>query len=228
MLRVTIEHVEKRNTLVGEGSCQRSRAFGKGRKLALLLSEAAEQRDVCDRRNKRDRKAGRRHQIRGPRRCAIHCEYLPREASRPFAGRRRTTGVMEPLEQLRSKIAGFPGYDDEVERRRSDAYVRSYLGEALADLLARNVLEPAQREQVDGLLLRVGFADPHNFAAHPVPGAPDSTKEGAVAAADAATVTLADRASSIDAASAAPYLDDVSAALDQRDAAIRAAELKMP
>jgi hypothetical protein len=135
---------------------------------------------------------------------------------------------MEPLELLRSKIAGFPGYDDEFERRRSDAYVRSYLGEALADLIARNVLEPAQREQADGLLLRVGFADPHAFVAHHVPGAPDSTKEGAVAAADAATVTLADRASSIDAASAAAYLDDVTAALDQRDAAIRAAELRMP
>jgi hypothetical protein len=135
---------------------------------------------------------------------------------------------MEPLEQLRSKIAGFPGYDDEIERRRSDAYVRSYLGEALADLIARNVLEPAQREQADGLLLRVGFADPHAFVAHHVPGAPAPTEEGAVAAADAATVTLADRAPSVDAASAAAYLDDVTAALDRRDAAIRAAELKMP
>ena len=136
---------------------------------------------------------------------------------------------MEPLEQLRSKIAGFPGYDDELERRRSDAYVRSYLGEALADLIARNVLEPAQREQADGLQLRVGFADPHAFVAHHVPGAPaDSTKESAVAAADAATVALADRASCVDAASAAAYLNDVTATLDQRDVAIRAAELKMP
>ncbi|MGA7095182.1 MAG: hypothetical protein WBX23_14260, partial [Candidatus Cybelea sp.] len=71
---------------------------------------------------------------------------------------------MEPLEQLRAKISDFPGYDGELQRRLSDEYVRSYLGEALADLAARGVLPPELRERADDLILRVGFADQHAFA----------------------------------------------------------------
>jgi hypothetical protein len=135
---------------------------------------------------------------------------------------------MEPLEQLRAKISGFPGYDGELQRRLSDEYVRSYLGEALADLAARGVLLPELRERVDEIVLRVGFADQHAFAAHAGGKTPDSSDESAVAAADAATVALADRAASLDAASAAGYLEQVTAALDKRDAAIRAAAPTMP
>jgi hypothetical protein len=141
---------------------------------------------------------------------------------------RRTTGVMEPLEQLRAKISGFPGYDGELDRRLSDEYVRSYLGEALADLVARGVLSPELRERADEVILRVGFADQHAFAAHAAAKTRNWGDESAVAAADAATVALADRAASLDAASAAGYLDQVTAALDERDAAIRAAAPTMP
>ncbi|MGA9944377.1 MAG: hypothetical protein WBP75_04990, partial [Candidatus Cybelea sp.] len=101
---------------------------------------------------------------------------------------------MELLEQLRAKISGFPGYDGELERRLSDEYVRSYLGEALADLAARDVLPPELRERVDEAILRVGFATQHAFAAHARGKPPDARDESAVAAADAATVALADRA----------------------------------
>ncbi|MFZ0031019.1 MAG: hypothetical protein WAK84_04010 [Candidatus Cybelea sp.] len=135
---------------------------------------------------------------------------------------------MELLEQLRAKISGFPGYDGELERRLSDEYVRSYLGEALADLAARDVLPPELRERVDEAILRVGFANQHAFAAHARGKTPDARDESAVAAADAATVALADRAASLDAASAASYLDQVTATLDKRDAAIRAAAPTMP
>lgn len=131
---------------------------------------------------------------------------------------------MEPLEQLRAKIADFPGYDGDMERRRSDEYVRSYLGEALASLASRHALPPDLQERVDALVLRVGFADPRAFTLHHIvshKGEPDGG--GAVAAADAATVELADEATSVDAASASRYLDDVTALLDRRDAAIRAA-----
>lgn len=135
---------------------------------------------------------------------------------------------MELLEQLRAKISGFPGYDGELERRLSDEYVRSYLGEALADLAARDVLPPELRERVDEAILRVGFANQHAFAAHARGKTPDARDESAVAAADAATVALADRAASLDGASAASYLDQVTATLDKRDAAIRAAAPTMP
>jgi hypothetical protein len=135
---------------------------------------------------------------------------------------------MELLEQLRAKISGFPGYDGELERRLSDEYVRSYLGEALAELASRDVLPPELRERVDAVILRVGFADQHAFAAHARGKTSDAGDESAVAAADTATVALADRAASLDAASAASYLDQVTTTLDKRDAAIRAAAPTMP
>jgi hypothetical protein len=136
---------------------------------------------------------------------------------------------MEPLEQLRAKIAGFPGYDGDLERRHSDEYVRSYLGEALAELTARCPLTSELQQRVDALLLRVGFADPRAFVMHHATATTsESTDGGSVAAADAVTVALADRAATLDAASAAHYLDEVAAALDEREAAIRTAALKMP
>ena len=89
------------------------------------------------------------------------------------------------------------------------------------------MLPPELRERVDEAILRVGFADQHAFA-HTRGKTPDASGESAVAAADAATVALADRAASLDAASAASYLDQVTATLDKRDAAIRAAAPTMP
>jgi hypothetical protein len=134
---------------------------------------------------------------------------------------------MEPLEQLRAKIAGFPGYDGDLERRRSDEYVRSYLGEALTELAARCELAPELQQRVDELLLRVGFADPRDFAMHHIIAGKQGTDDGgAVAEADATTVELADRATSLNAASVPGYLDEVIAVLDGREAAIRAATLK--
>ncbi len=130
---------------------------------------------------------------------------------------------MEPLETLREKIAEFPGYDSDVERRRSDEYVRSYLGEALSDLGARCTLSSDVRARLDELILRVGFGDPHAFINHHIVaghGAADGG--GAVAAADVETLELADRAAGLDCAAAAAYLDDVDTLLGRRDAAIRA------
>ncbi len=135
---------------------------------------------------------------------------------------------MEPLELLRAKIAGFPGYDGDIERRHSDEYVRSYLGEALAELEARCELAPDVQQRLDELLLQVGFADPRDFAPQHVIGSENGSSDGGpVGMADAATVELADRAATLAAASVASYLDDVAALLDQREAAIRAASLKM-
>ncbi len=131
---------------------------------------------------------------------------------------------MEALDELRAKIADFPGYGDDLKLRRSDEYVRAYLGEALAGIGTRCELAPDVRQRLDDLLLRVEFADARAFATHRVAGASEP-RDGvhAVAEADVATVALADRAASIDGVSAPLFFDDVVAVLGERDAAIRAA-----
>jgi hypothetical protein len=197
--------------------------------LPLLLRDLAEQRDVCNRRDQRDCETGGRYEIRRPYRCLLHKAYLPRDASRPFGGARRTCAAMDPLEQLRSRIEGFPGYDGDLERRRSDEFARSYLGEALADLIARfGSLPPPLQEHGDALLLRVGFADPKAFAIHhALTGTHSAAYDGDVAVHDLAVVELADRAASLTADELPGYLDEVTAVLDRREVSMRAAAAKL-
>jgi len=134
---------------------------------------------------------------------------------------------MDPLQSVQARIAGFPGYGDDLSRRRSDAYVRSYLGEALASLEARfGTLEPVLQQRFGDLLLRVGFADSESFTTHNGLAERAETKSDpapALAGGDAATLDVADRAQSVDAAAVGQYLDDVTATLDRREAAMRAA-----
>ncbi|MGC1380251.1 MAG: hypothetical protein WA814_04425 [Candidatus Baltobacteraceae bacterium] len=128
---------------------------------------------------------------------------------------------MDPLQRIQAKIADFPGYSNDLDRRRSDEFVRSYLGEALAELEPRlGTLAPAVQQQIDALLLRVGFADQRAFSAHG-DGADVSDEDDGI-------VGLADRARSLDAGSLPSYLDEVSAALDRRDAVLRAAVAPSP
>lgn len=133
---------------------------------------------------------------------------------------------MEPLDFLRSKIAGFPGYDGDLERRHSDEYIRSYLGEALTEFAARCTLTPELQARLDDLVLRLEFADPHDFAVRHNVAAKSVDDGGAVAAADAAGVELADRAVTFEPGAIAQYMDEVAALLDKRAAAIRTAELR--
>jgi hypothetical protein len=135
---------------------------------------------------------------------------------------------MEPLAQLREKIANFPGYDGDLQRRLSDEYVRSYLGEALAELTARCTLPADLQQRADDLMLRVGFADPRDFAGHEIASERSFSNDGgAVSVADVAIVDLADQASSLDVAALPSYFDEVTAALDLREAALRASAAKM-
>lgn len=136
---------------------------------------------------------------------------------------------MDSLEELREKIPGFPGYDGDLERRRSDGLVRSFLGEALADLTLRcGPLSAELTQRVDALLLRVGFADPKAFAVHNVFARMQASAgdDGALAALDVAVLAVADQASTIAPDAVAQYLDDVTATLDRRDATMRAAATK--
>jgi hypothetical protein len=133
---------------------------------------------------------------------------------------------VEPLDFLYSKIAGFPGYDGDAERRRSDEYVRSYLGEALTEFAARCTLTPQLQARLDDLVLRLEFADPHDFAIRHNVAAKSVDDGGVVAAADAAAVDLADRAATCEPAAIGQYMDEVAAVLDNRASAIRAAALR--
>jgi hypothetical protein len=133
---------------------------------------------------------------------------------------------MDPLKGLRAKIPDFPGYGDELARRHSDELVRSYLGEALDQLSTRLApLESECREQIDALLLRVGFADQQAFSRHGC--GPDEGDRGsecdAVLADDVETIELADCAAAIDAAALPGYLAAVEKLLERRDATLRAA-----
>jgi hypothetical protein len=132
---------------------------------------------------------------------------------------------MDALERLRARIADFPGYDGEHNRRLADEFVRSYLGEALANVLAeRSQLSPDLQSRLDALLLQLGFADPKSFATHHViEGLVKPGEEDEVATQDAATVELADRARSVDPSALPGLLDEVARTLDLRQAAMRAA-----
>jgi len=130
---------------------------------------------------------------------------------------------MDALDRLRARIAGFPGYDADADRRLSDELVRSYLGEALAELAAGNAaLGTPLRERIDALLLRVGFASQRLFPSH-ADGLAKHGGETAVADADREIVELADRAAALPPDGVAEYLGGVNDALDRRDAVMRAA-----
>lgn len=127
---------------------------------------------------------------------------------------------MQPLDSLKTAIADFPGYDDDLARDRSDELVRSYVGERLAEMQQRlEPLDAALDERIGVLLLRTAFA---NQAAHKLYAGSERSEVDAapVAAADAQTVALGDRAASIAAGGVAAYLDEITAVLDGRDAAM--------
>jgi hypothetical protein len=132
---------------------------------------------------------------------------------------------MDPLQGLRAKIPDFPGYGDELARRHSDELVRSYMGEALVELSTRLApLESDRRQEIDALLLRVGFADQQAFARHGCgPEEERGSECDAVLADDVETIELADRAPAIDASALRAYLVAVEKVLERRDATLRAA-----
>jgi len=128
---------------------------------------------------------------------------------------------MQPLESLKAVIADFPGYDENLARDRSDELVRSYAGERLAEMQERlEPLDAALDDRISQLLLRTAFASQvsHKLYASSERSEVDA---GPVAAADAQTIALADRAASIVAGGVGAYLDEITAVLDRRDAAMR-------
>lgn len=128
-------------------------------------------------------------------------------------------------EQLQSAIADFPGYADDVSRERSDEFVRSYVGERLADLQQRlHPLDPSLDERLGALLIRTAFVNQAAYKLYERDDRSEIRTDG-VAAADAAAVAVADRSAEIDASQLPGYLDEVVCALDERDAAMSAARV---
>ncbi len=123
----------------------------------------------------------------------------------------------QSLELLKSKIPDFPGFADDVSRWRSDELVRSYVGEAVAGVQERlKPLDAALDVRIGDMLIRVGFANPATYKAFEDRELA-KFDDGAMAAADARAIEIADRAASIDAVSLPGYLEELSESLDHRD-----------
>ncbi|HTU83361.1 MAG TPA: hypothetical protein VMF61_14600 [Candidatus Acidoferrales bacterium] len=128
---------------------------------------------------------------------------------------------MDSLAALREKIPSFPGYREEGDRRLSGELVRSYLGEALADL--RDRLEPLPPEletSIDDAIVNVGFVNQQTWHVFE-DAARTVTSFDALAAADEDVLRVAGDAAAVDVRSLAAYLDEVAATLDRRDATLR-------
>jgi len=130
---------------------------------------------------------------------------------------------MDQLEFLRTKIPDFPGYSTEDGRRRSDELVRSYLGEALAEMSERlgPLPEPLEKT-MEELLLRSGFTNQVGMKAFEDRVHTDPQVDGLVAG-DAALVELAERAPAVPSEDLGAFLGEAAGALDRRDAIMRSA-----
>lgn len=121
--------------------------------------------------------------------------------------------TMDTLETLRLKIPDYPGYANEDDRRKSDELVRSYVGEALAELRDRVA---ALDGKFDSLLMRAGFTNQSAFRAFESARLDDARAAGMYAA-DLDLVELADRSERIEAGAIDVHLADVDAAFDRRE-----------
>lgn len=127
---------------------------------------------------------------------------------------------MDATEVLKQKLPGFAGYGTMGQRHLTDEEVRAYLGERLAGLSVR--LDPTgpTSERLDALILRTEFTNQVAFRGVETMEL-DSAQTDAIAAADLATVELADRADGVfDVDMLAKYLDAAEAALNARDRAM--------
>jgi hypothetical protein len=126
----------------------------------------------------------------------------------------------QPLDFLTEKIPNFPGYATDDDRKVSDELVRSYLGERLAEMETHPGISDDARKSVGDLLLRTAFT---NQIAYKVYEESARTNDdfGAIAAADAATVRLADGAADVTADTVAQFIQQSAQALDGRDLAMR-------
>jgi hypothetical protein len=123
---------------------------------------------------------------------------------------------MDALAEVTQRIPAFAGYATEEDRRLSDELVRSYLGEALADLQDRLTLDPATCPALETLVLRCEFANQMVYRTY-ADTEVDDAAGAKLAASDACVLDLADRAATADTSGVDAYLAEAKAALDDRD-----------
>jgi hypothetical protein len=126
----------------------------------------------------------------------------------------------QPLDFLKSRIPNFPGYASDDDRRVSDELVRSYLGERLADMEMQDGISDDARKSVGDLLLRTGFTNQIAYKVY-AEAARTNHNFDAMAAADAATVELADTAGGVTPDGVSQFVQQSARVLDGRDLAMR-------
>jgi hypothetical protein len=127
---------------------------------------------------------------------------------------------MDPTEVLKQKLPGFAGYATLNQRRLTDEEVRAYLGERLAGLSVRLDPTGTTADRLDALILRTEFTNQTVFRTYENVQL-DPVQTQTIAAADLATVELADRVDSVFDVDMLPkYLDAAESALNARDRAM--------
>jgi hypothetical protein len=126
----------------------------------------------------------------------------------------------QALEFLKSRIPDFPGYETDDDRKISDELVRSYLGERLAAMESQPGVADDARKSVGDLLLRTAFTNQIAYKVYEE-AARTNFDFDRLAAADAATVKLADDASSVASNDVSQFVQRSTQALDVRDLAMR-------
>jgi hypothetical protein len=126
----------------------------------------------------------------------------------------------QSLEFLKSKIPNFPGYATDDDRKTADELVRSYLGERLAEMETHPGISDDARKSVGDLLLRTAFTNQIAYKVYEETARTNGDFD-AIAAADAATVRLADGAADVTADTVAQFVQQSARVLDGRDLAMR-------
>jgi hypothetical protein len=122
---------------------------------------------------------------------------------------------MNAMEEIRADIPDFPGCEGEDECRRSDAQVRSYVGERLAALPV-DKLSDQDKSLYEKVLIRCEFFNQEAFKIFDEDR--NENRINAVLGADAALIAAAKKLDP----SAAPgdALKAINEAFDRRDAAM--------
>jgi hypothetical protein len=123
---------------------------------------------------------------------------------------------MEQLEALRAKIDAFPGYADDMDRRRSDELVRAYVGERLAAMQERLAPQGTLGDQLEDLVIRTGFTNLAAFRPFEYVELSDASV-AAMAKVDLAAIVSSETAAEVVEPVLIDYLAIVKAALDARD-----------
>lgn len=127
---------------------------------------------------------------------------------------------MENLETLRALIPDYAGYEDEETRHLVDKQIRAWIGERIARLDARLGLSNGPlAEAYEHLLEECEFSDPHAMRELERRDF-DESDLGLLYTLDRHLIEAADRAESIDASTAADYLEELEHLFASRYAVI--------